>query len=129
MRNEVRREKLVEVLRMNETASIEELAGILGVSRMTVHRAPDYLVEHNVVRKTRGGATMLPTARYEADYDYRARTDLEEKRALGRAAAELVEPGMAVILDDSSTVGQVVPHLADKKPLTIVTTALGIVQT
>lgn len=123
-----RRQAIVEHLRSTETAAVDAFASMFGVSRMTVHRDLDALVEQRLVRKVRGGATLLPSVVFEGDYDYRAKQHPAEKGALGRAAAQLVEPGMAVAMDDSSTVAAMLPFLMDKRPLTIITNASPIIR-
>jgi len=123
-----RRQAIVEHLRSTETAAVDAFAAMFGVSRMTVHRDLDALVEQRLVRKVRGGATLLPSIVFEGDYDYRAKQQPGEKGALGRAAAQLVEPGMAVALDDSSTVAAMLPFLMDKRPLTIITNAAPVIR-
>ncbi|XWN34241.1 MAG: DeoR/GlpR family DNA-binding transcription regulator [Devosia sp.] len=125
---ETRRLKIIEHLRAHETAEVDAFAKMFSVSRMTVHRDLDALVEQRIVRKVRGGATILPSVIFEGDYAYRARLQGDEKNALGRAASHLVEPGMAIVLDDSSTVAAVIPFLLDKRPLTVVTNALPVIQ-
>ena len=84
---------------------MEELAQFLAVSKMTVHRDLDRLQELRVLRKTRGGATLLPSILFEADYAFRVRQNRSLKQVLAKAVAGLVDPGMALIVDDSSTTG------------------------
>jgi DeoR/GlpR family transcriptional regulator of sugar metabolism len=47
-----------------------------------------------------------------------------EKEALARAALDYVEPGQAVMLDDSTTANAVAPLLLDIKPLTVITNSV-----
>lgn len=123
---EDRREQLLMHLRREETASVEELAELAGVSKMTIHRDLDRLAELRMVRKIRGGATLLPSVVFESDYTFRRRLCQAEKRALARRVGELIEPGMALILDDSTTTAALLPILREKKPLTIITNARGL---
>ena len=92
---EERREVLLTFLRKRETASVDELADRLGVSRMTVHRDLDRLAELSMVRKIRGGATLLPTTLFEADYAYRERQNRSAKSLIAATIAACIEPGMA----------------------------------
>lgn len=128
MSGEQRRQAIVEHLRATETEEVDAFARMFGVSRMTVHRDLDALVDQRMVRKIRGGATLLPSVVFEGDYAYRARHQAAEKCALGRAAAQFVEPGMAIALDDSSTVAGIVPLILDRRPLTVVTHAQPVVR-
>jgi DeoR/GlpR family transcriptional regulator of sugar metabolism len=46
---------------------------------------------------------------------------VDEKTRIAHAALELVEPGMSVLLDDSTSVRQMIPGLGEKAPLHIAT--------
>ena len=117
----------MEALRVRDGASVEELAELLRVSKMTVHRDLDRLAELRLVRKIRGGATLLSNMVFEADLGFRTRQHRAEKQALARRVADLVEPGMALILDDSSTTAAILPFLPEKRPLTIITSARPLI--
>lgn len=78
------------------------------------------------MRKVRGGATMLPSVLFEADYRQREQLNRTLKLALAEAAAELIEPGMAIALDDSTTVAPIARLLRDKRPLTVLTNSLPL---
>ncbi len=122
----MRRQKMLEVIRSQSSVSVEELAVTLDVSKMTVHRDLDMLSQQRLVRKIRGGATMQPSVLFEADYAQRAQLNRQQKQALAEAAAELIEPGMAIALDDSTTVATIAPLLREKRPLTVLTNALPL---
>ncbi|CAN5353007.1 DeoR/GlpR family DNA-binding transcription regulator [soil metagenome] len=124
---EDRRERLLEHLRSREGASVEELADLLGVSKMTVHRDLDRLADNRLIRKIRGGATLQPSVVFESEVGYRRRQNRSEKEALAARVAELVEPGMALILDDSTTTGSIIPFILNRTPLTIVTNAVPLI--
>jgi DeoR/GlpR family transcriptional regulator of sugar metabolism len=127
MGREDRRQKILMHLRQRETASVEQLAGLAGVSKMTIHRDLDRLAERQMVRKIRGGATLLPSVVFEADHTFRKSLCGAAKRALAGRIGELIEPGMAVFLDDSTTTAALLPSLREKRPLTIITNALGLI--
>jgi DeoR/GlpR family transcriptional regulator of sugar metabolism len=126
MTGEERRRSLLDYLHERPEASVDELAQFLAVSKMTVHRDLDRLQELRVLRKTRGGATLLPSILFEADYAFRIRQNRAIKQVLAKAVAGLVDPGMALIIDDSSTTGLVLDELAAVRPLTIITNSLSL---
>jgi DeoR/GlpR family transcriptional regulator of sugar metabolism len=107
---------------------IEALADKYGISLMTAHRDLDALVARGVVRKTRGVVTALPSSLVEASDLFRRGQHQAEKTALARAAAEWIEPGHSVILDDSTTTLRLVPMITDKAPLTVITNFLPIIE-
>jgi DeoR/GlpR family transcriptional regulator of sugar metabolism len=97
------------------------------VSRMTIHRDLDDLEAAGLLRKVRGGATIEASAQFESDYRYRERQGAAEKRLIAAHTARLVEPGMSVMVDDSSTAQALVPHLAALRPLTVITNNLSVI--
>jgi DeoR family transcriptional regulator, aga operon transcriptional repressor len=59
----------------------------------------------------------------------RVTLNLAAKRRIGKAAAQLVQPGDTIIMDAGTTVVEMAPHLAGMTPLTIVTNALNVALT
>ena len=72
------------------------------------------------------GATIRPSVVFESNFNYRGRQYLAEKRALASHIASLIEPGMAVIRDDSTTTAALAEFLPARKPLTVVTSAASL---
>jgi DeoR/GlpR family transcriptional regulator of sugar metabolism len=126
MTGDERRRCLLDYLHERPEASVDDLAQFLSVSRMTVHRDLDRLQELRVLRKTHGGATLLPSILFEADYAFRIRQNQSLKQILAKAVAGLVDPGMALMVDDSSTTGVVLHELDGIRPLTIITNSLSL---
>ncbi|WP_334172896.1 DeoR/GlpR family DNA-binding transcription regulator [Sinomonas sp.] len=106
---------------------IEQLAERFGISVMTVHRDLDELENRGLIRKNRGVATATSTALVESSDVYRSSRQLAEKETIAHAALEFIEPGQAIILDDSTTTLHLVPHLKDRTPLTVITNTLTII--
>jgi len=123
---EVRRRWIVDRVLRNKTVDVDELCEHLKVSRMTIHRDLDDLHNQGALRKVRGGATVQPSYLFESDIGFRLRSNVKEKEALARHALTLVEPGQAIMLDDSTTVRALAVLLPAIKPLTIITNCLGI---
>jgi DeoR/GlpR family transcriptional regulator of sugar metabolism len=125
MKGEALREQLADYVLRTGYARIDDLVQRFDISRMTVHRHLDSLERQGVLRKLHGAVTVQPSGLYESSFRYRAAIDQAEKKALARVALEYVEPGQAVLLDDSTTalaVAQVLPRLA---PLTVITNSLA----
>lgn len=125
----VQRQAQIEQL-TSEQGSVKatELAERFGVSLMTIHRDLDELERRGVLRKSRGGATAQPSGVFEASVGYRMNAALAEKRAIAAAAVELVEPGMSIVLDDSTTSLQMIPLLAAVGPLKVATNFLAAIR-
>lgn len=125
-RQAARQRAITEAVMSAGAVRIEDLAERFGISQMTVHRDLDELEARGLLRKSRGVATALSTALVESSDVYRSSRELPEKEAIAHAALEFIEPGQAVFLDDSTTTLHLVPHLHTKKPLTVITNTLTI---
>lgn len=119
-----RQRRILEQVTRDGSCSAQDLATQFGVSIMTVHRDLDELERRGAVRKFHGGVTAQPSAVFESQMAFRMTAQQTEKQALARRALSLVEPGLAILLDDSSTVLAMVPGLAELAPLHVATTCL-----
>jgi DeoR/GlpR family transcriptional regulator of sugar metabolism len=119
-----RQEAIAELVLSQGSAAAADLAERFGVSLMTIHRDLDELERQGIVRKFRGGVTAQPSGVFESNVTYRMKSMQAEKDAVAGRAAALIEPGMAVMLDDSTTALALVPRLNDITPLTVVTNFL-----
>jgi DeoR/GlpR family transcriptional regulator of sugar metabolism len=122
---EERQAKITELVLDSGSVSAQDLSELFGVSVMTIHRDLDELQRQGVLRKARGVATAQPSATFESNVEYRAKANIEAKRTIARHACRHVEPGMSVLLDDSTTALQMLPFLADMTPLTVATNYLA----
>jgi DeoR/GlpR family transcriptional regulator of sugar metabolism len=123
-----RRRMLLEQVLRTGSAQIDEIAAQFGVSRMTVHRDLDALASQGIVRRVHGGVTVRSSALVESNFLYRSRLAEHEKQAIALAAAELIEPGQAIIIDDSTTAGRLTSFVAARKPLTVITNSVSVVE-
>ncbi len=98
------------------------------MSLMTAHRDIDQLVRDGMVQKYYGGVTALPSAVFDSSIHFRSRSARAEKAAIARTAANLVEPGMVVMLEDSTTTLALANELTDIAPLTVITNFPEIIQ-
>ena len=121
-----RQQWIMDLLQQNNSVDLDELSKHFSVSKMTIHRDLDELYNQGVLRKVRGGATVLPSYLYESDIHYRLKRATREKEAIARYAHTLIEPGQVIFLDDSSTARTLAPLLTNLRPLTIITNCLGI---
>ncbi|GII29219.1 DeoR/GlpR family DNA-binding transcription regulator [Planotetraspora mira] len=123
-----RRQAMAEHVMRQGSSSVTELAETFSVSVMTVHRDLDELERQGMVRKFRGGATAQASSVFESNIVYRLTAHQEEKEAIARYVAGLVEPGNSIMLDDSTTALAVARHLGDVTPLTVVTNFLEAIK-
>ena len=120
---------ILEHLRVNGAASIQELADTIGGSQSTVRRDLEHLVEKGYLERTHGGAHLLQPMRATFERETKVNAELQhaEKVAIGREAAGRLSARDSVIFDSSSTVMEAVRATAERDlPLTVVTNSLEI---
>jgi DeoR/GlpR family transcriptional regulator of sugar metabolism len=123
-----RHAQIAELVLTQPFVAVKDLARMFDVSPMTIHRDLDDLERQGVLRKVRGGATPQPSSVFESNVRYRITVARAEKQALAGFALTLVEPGHAVILDDSTTVLTLARLLPAVTPLTVLTNSLAVLQ-
>jgi DeoR/GlpR family transcriptional regulator of sugar metabolism len=122
-----RRRVLMDYVVRLGSAQIDELATRFGVSRMTVHRDLTLLEEQGVVRRVHGGVAVRSPDLVESTYLHRSRPPERVEDAIAAAAAEMIEPGQAIIIDDSTTAGRLTALVPAHKPLTVITNSQTVV--
>jgi DeoR/GlpR family transcriptional regulator of sugar metabolism len=127
-KQEQRRSEIVKILMDAGSVPIKELAGRLGVSFMTVHRDVNDLQERGFVRRIRGAVSAEKSMLFESSYLYRTRQNVEAKRRLARTAVRHIEPGDAIVWDDSSTAFHVTDVIERVAPVTVITNALPVME-
>ena len=126
-----RRALILERVRKNGAASIQELADEIGASQSTIRRDLEQLTEGGYLERTHGGALLVPPlqATFEREPAINAHMQRDQKHAIGVAAAERLNPRESVIFDSSSTVLEAVRAAAARDlSLTVVTNSLEIAQ-
>ena len=123
MRSQERRALLLEALSVGEI-DVDDVAARLKVSASTVRRDLQHLSATRAVRRTYGGA-ILTRHPPETTLTERLAVNGAEKRAIARAALDLVADGDTLILDAGSTVAAFGQLLA-KRRLRIITNNLAL---
>jgi DeoR/GlpR family transcriptional regulator of sugar metabolism len=122
-----RQQLIVDEVRRRGAIRVSELTELLGVSDMTIRRDLDALSAAGLVEKVHGGATApgRPSV-HEPGFEAKSHRQLEEKEAIARAAARLVEPGRAIGLTAGTTTWRLAHHLLDVPDLTVVTNSIRV---
>jgi DeoR/GlpR family transcriptional regulator of sugar metabolism len=126
--NQVQRIRRVqEVFAKREFVNFEELCRLFGASKSSIRRDLIQLEESGVIRRVHGGAISLQTRDEVMDFSRLSHSFHEQKVAIGRAAAGLVEDGMTVIMGGGSTVVEVAKNLIARS-IQVVTNSVPVAQ-
>ncbi|SFB08201.1 transcriptional regulator, DeoR family [Amycolatopsis marina] len=124
----IRQQRITDYVVEKGSASAAELAELTGVSVMTVHRDLDELARRGLLRKFRGGVSAQPSTVFESNAEYRLGAHVEAKAAIARQALTYVEPGMSILLDDSTSALALAKLLPEVAPLTVATNYLRTIE-
>lgn len=126
-----RHAEILQILKLDGAASVQQLAERTGASISTVRRDLETLEEAGFLDRSFGGASLRARALATLETGQAVASHIlqGEKAAIGRAAAGLVEAHQAVILDSGSTVTEVAHDIARRAlPLTVITNDLSTAQ-
>lgn len=99
-----RHQLILAELEKRSRATVADLATVTGCSEMTIRRDLDHLENGGALRRVHGGAVSVPLTGVESPFTVRAVTGKTQKRRLGKAAADMLADGEAVIADSGTTV-------------------------
>ena len=107
-------------------ATVEELSKQFNVSIMTMRRDLTKLAATGRLTRTHGGAILDEPAVIEFSIQGKQSRMLEQKRAIARKAASLINEGMAISLDTGTTTLEVARNINLRGELTVLTSSLAI---
>ena len=118
-----RQAEILDALQDHGFQAVRDLASRFNVTVSTIRRDLERLEAMELVRRTHGGAISVQQS--ETPHQFKEELHRPEKAAIGRAMAERVLEGQAILLDAGTTNLEVARHL-DHQRLTVVTNDLRI---
>ncbi len=130
-RLEHRSERILKLLLQRGNVSVEELITTLAASGPSIRRDLARLESKGLVKRTRGGATLVQELlyapfRYDTAFQNREQQFVREKRHIGIAAAELIQDHETVGFTAGTTTTWVARNLRHRSHLTVITNAVNI---
>lgn len=126
MLKEERYDKILALLEEEQYISAQALSKKLFVSLPTIRRDLAELQRRNQVVRSHGGAKKVQGEHTVAPLNFRRTVNAAPKRALCRAAAELVAEGDIIFIDSSTTTLQMADFLGEKKGITVITNGIPL---
>ena len=122
-----RQEQILQQVERQQRISVAQICERFSVSEATARRDLDVLVEQGKVQRVHGGAIAIHQAPPELPILQRSADQLDEKHAIGAAAAQLVHDGETIFLGSGSTVLELARSLRQRTGLTVITNSLPVI--
>ncbi len=114
-----RKQYILEILKKDGQIVAKTLSQDLELSEDTIRRDLRELAKEGLLQRVHGGA--LPASPAVVDFAAREKIASEVKKAIGKAAAQLIQAGQVIMMDGGTTTVQLVRHLPKDLAATIVT--------
>ncbi len=121
-----RRKKILEELNKLGKVKVSELSKLFSVSDVTIRNDLAQLEKKNLLIRARGGAMKFQRAGIDFEIDIKAQKNQAQKKAIGKAAANLITDGDTIILDSGTTTLEIAKNLGKFSNLTVITNSLNI---
>lgn len=127
---EERRRFILDRVKQAGSVSVAELTEELEVSDMTIRRDLESLSARKLLQKVHGGAVQISKTAAEPHFTQKQRLNQEEKQAIARIAAPMIEDGHTVAFSAGTTTWNIANTLQrDGKALTFITNSTNIALT
>ena len=126
MLKEERYDQILALLEQEQYISAQKLSQQLFVSLPTIRRDLAELQRRNQIVRSHGGAKKVQGEHTVAPLNFRRTVNAAPKRALCRAAAELVAEGDIIFIDSSTTTLQMADFLGEKKGITVINNGIPL---
>lgn len=121
-----RREKIVELLREEGSAKVNNLARIFKVTEVTIRQDLEKLENEGLIIREHGGAFLKDMEASVRSFSILNCANMDKKSAIAKEAVKYIDNGDTIILDSGSTTTEIAKNLSGKKNLTVITNALNI---
>ena len=119
-----RRQAILDYINKQHSATVAELSDKFCIGETSIRRDLTKLCESGYIRKTYGGAVLLPANNEVIALDARRHIEESAKNVIAQKAVSLIKDGDVIFLDSSSTSLHMVPYLKTFNNLSVVTHGL-----
>lgn len=129
MKTSERHKVILQIINQRNEVTVSDLAEALDVSESTIRRDLLELESEQLLRRTHGKALStktMDTVLNRSGFQDRMVSFINEKKAIARYAASLVEDGDTVFIDGGTTCSLIARHLNTRVGLTVVTNSIKV---
>ena len=121
-----RRQGILNLIREDGHAKVQQLSKIFKVSEVTIRQDLETLEEMGYIQREHGGAFLKDVGTFAKTGMLFNQHHMEEKQEIARKAVGLVREGDSIILDSGSTTTQLAKLLLNFNSLNVITNGLNI---
>ena len=125
MRISDRQQQILAILEQEGFCTSNQLSQRTYISPSSIRR--DLAALHNLglIARTHGGAALTGSGSQAPALHNRMAKNVTEKRKIAKTASALLQDGMSIMLDGSSTASFLLPYLAERKSIALFTNNLS----
>ena len=126
MTTELRHTAIIDLLKQQGKAKVEELAERLNVSEVTIRKDLTRLEEQGLLERIHGSAIISQRSRFNIAFLERLRLKAPAKTLIARAAVSYIQEGDSIILDAGTTTLSLAHVIMEKRfhSLLVITTSM-----
>lgn len=123
-----RREKILDLLKEDGSAKVNDLARIFKVTEVTIRQDLEKLEKEDLVVREHGGVHLKNVEDQVRNFSLINQENLQEKEIIAQKCMEFIQAGDVIILDSGSTTTEIAKKIFQKNitGLTVITNALNI---
>lgn len=121
-----RRQGILNLIREDGHAKVQQLSKIFKVSEVTIRQDLETLEEMGYIQREHGGAFLKDVGTFAKTGMLFNQHHMEEKQEIARKAVGLVREGDSIILDSGSTTTELAKLLLNFNSLNVITNGLNI---
>jgi DeoR/GlpR family transcriptional regulator of sugar metabolism len=121
MGNLQRESEILQILREEKYATVENLSHIIHISPSSIRRDLTHLESQGLIQRDHGGASILPYIPGMAPFLSRVHEDKKGKLSIIRAAADLIKPHSTLYVDSSTMAMEIYQYVSSDMNLTVFT--------
>lgn len=125
-RIDIRRKKILALLEREGQVRVSRLSDLLDTTVVTIRSDLDALEKEGYLERVQGGAVLTANNFYNLDFQARKQKNVEYKKAIAAATAELVQDGETLMLNSGTTTYFTAVELKKRKNLNIVTNSISV---
>lgn len=121
-----RRTMILEWIRKNGFAKVQELSKEFGVTETTIRQDLESLEGEGYVHREHGGAYMNMESMAKNPINIGNQINIEKKQEIAKKAVCFIQEGDSIILDSGTTTTELAKLLLNFKNLTVITNSLSV---